>query len=146
MNRFVLAALTAVATMTLLPRAAAEVCVYETQKVRRACGTIVDVFGRPLSGAQVAVTRDGTVVKELSTDASGEFDFDAVPAGKYDLDVKIPGFKSAQYRLNLSRPMRTCKNALGIEVSVTGIHCEGNIRQTKRPLRAIAVDKSTYRK
>jgi Carboxypeptidase regulatory-like domain len=112
----------------------ADVCVYKPPKVRRVCGTIVDSSGRPIPAVKVTVLKDGTAVKNDATDENGEFDFEAIQPGKYELDARTPGFQPARYQLTLSKPTNSCKHALRIEMEVGGIHCGGDIRETKNPL------------
>jgi hypothetical protein len=111
-----------------------DVCVYKPPKVRRVCGMIVDSSGRPIPAVKVTVLKDGTAVKNDATDENGEFDFEAIQPGKYELDAKIPGFQPARYQLTLSKPTNSCKHALRIEMEVGSIHCGGDIHETKSPL------------
>jgi len=66
---------------------------------------------------------------------AGEFNFDVMEPGKYDLDVVAPGFKPARYHLTLARPTSSCTNALRVEMDVGSLNCVGDtIRETKKPL------------
>lgn len=53
-------------------------------------GTVLDNDGTPVAGA--AVTIQGPVRRDTSTDAKGAFNFSGVPAGLYALTVTKPGF------------------------------------------------------
>src|SRR5580704_3756476 len=62
----------------------------------RVTGTITDPSGAVLSGANVSVTNAGTgQTITTKTSASGEYGFNALPVGKYHLEVKQEGFKSS---------------------------------------------------
>ena len=113
-------------------RTKADVCVYKPPKVKRVCGVIVDSSHRPIPNVNVSVLKDGATVKVARTDSAGEFDLDAILAGKYELDIKIAGFVHSRYELTLSKPSDTCKHALEIEMEVGGVHCGGDIRLTNR--------------
>ena len=113
----------------------ADVCVYKPPKVRRICGIIVDSQGVAVPGVVVTILRGATTVATSTTADPGEFNFDVVEPGKYELDAMAPGFKHGRYQLTLSRPTRSCKNALRVQMEVGGVHCEGDtIRETKKPL------------
>ena len=122
------------AVILTVEHADADVCVYKPPKVRRVCGMIVDSYGRPITDVNVMVLKDGTTVKNATTDEMGEFDFDGLQAGKYELDATAQGFQHARYQLTVLKPTNACKHALRIEMVVGGIHCGGDIRETNAPL------------
>jgi hypothetical protein len=115
--------------------AAADVCVYKPPKVRRVCGVIVDQSGVPIPAVKVTVLKDGTAVKSGTTDESGEFDFDTIQSGKYELDATVLGFQHARYQLTVLKPTNSCKRALRIEMVIPSLRCGGEIRETKTSLR-----------
>jgi hypothetical protein len=59
-------------------------------------GTVADPQGAVVSGAQVKATQleTGTVLTSTS-DNSGSFHFNLIPAGTYKIEVSAPGFKTA---------------------------------------------------
>src|ERR1700757_4996902 len=59
-------------------------------------GTVTDPQGAVVSGAQVKATQveTGTVLTSTS-DNSGSFHFNLIPAGNYKLEVSAQGFKTA---------------------------------------------------
>lgn len=66
-------------------------------------GLIHDPAHRPVPGAQVtlrAANSDWT--KTVTSDDSGEFRFDAVPLGEYQVNVEVPGFAGQEQTLALS--------------------------------------------
>ena len=66
-------------------------------------GLIHDPQHRPVQGAQVTLrstTSDWT--KNLTSDAAGEFRFDAVPFGDYQVAVEVPGFSPEQQTITLT--------------------------------------------
>jgi hypothetical protein len=122
------------AVVLTVEHADADVCVYKPPKVRRVCGMIVDSDGRPITDVKVTVLKDGMTVKNARTDETGEFDFDGIEAGKYELDATANGFQHARYQLTVLKPTNSCKHALRIGMVVGGIHCGGDIRETNAPL------------
>ena len=119
-------------TVVYLP---ADVCVYKPPKVRRICGVIVGPDGAAVPGVEVTIFKDATTVVVSKTADAGEFNFDVMEPGKYDLDVVAPGFKPARYHLTLARPTSSCTNALRVEMDVGSLNCVGDtIRETKKPL------------
>ncbi len=63
-------------------------------------GLVHDPQHRPIAGATVSLTAVGSdFTKQTATDQSGEFRFDAVAVGNYDVSVSEPGFESAIQRI-----------------------------------------------
>jgi outer membrane receptor protein involved in Fe transport len=63
-------------------------------------GLVHDPQHRPIAGATVSLTAVGSdFTKQTITDQSGEFRFDAVAVGNYDVSVVEPGFESAIQRI-----------------------------------------------
>ena len=62
----------------------------------RLIGTITDSTGAVIPDAAVTVTNTGTSrTVTVQTSGSGEYVVNALPAGRYHIDVKSPGFKTA---------------------------------------------------
>src|ERR1035437_8607615 len=62
----------------------------------RLIGTITDPTGAVISNATVTVTEAGTGrVSTVKTGAAGEYSVNALPIGKYHIEVKQEGFKTA---------------------------------------------------
>ena len=134
-RRAILAAVAAGFVVLTAAHLPADVCVYKPPKVRRICGIIVDQQGVAIPGVAVTILKDATTIATSATADAGEFNFDVMEPGKYELDTAAPGFKHARYQLTLSRPTRSCKNALLVKMEAGGVHCEGDtIRETKKPL------------
>jgi hypothetical protein len=56
-------------------------------------GTVLDVSGATVSGADVSLTReDGTPLRTMVSEASGEFTFTKLPAGSYLVTINAKGF------------------------------------------------------
>jgi hypothetical protein len=110
----------------------ADVCVYKPPKVQRVCGVIVDPYGRPIPNVNVSVLKEKVALETATTDGTGEFDFDSIRSGKYELDAVVPGFQHASYQLTVSNSAWSCKHALEVKMAVGGIHCDGGIRVTNR--------------
>jgi hypothetical protein len=56
----------------------------------RIIGTVVDSGGAPVDGARVTLLQDGLCITNVTTNADGEFVFEAVDPGIYDLRVCKP--------------------------------------------------------
>ena len=60
-------------------------------------GTITDLQGRAIAGAQVTITNDQkNFSRTQSTNDDGAYTFTSIPPGTYRLDVQATGFKKAQ--------------------------------------------------
>ncbi len=58
-------------------------------------GTVLDVTGTPVSGAQVRLTREAATPVQVSvTAADGHFSFSDVAPGAFDLSIALAGFKT----------------------------------------------------
>jgi len=80
-------------------------------------GTIYDATGAVIPGAQVALI-DATETKWTATSkANGRFELPAVGAGKYVLDVKLPGFRALRQEFELSQP-RDWERAVTLQIGV----------------------------
>jgi outer membrane receptor protein involved in Fe transport len=62
-------------------------------------GTVFDPSGALIAGASVTLGAGDRDVLRTNSDAKGEFRFDAVPSGHYQLRVGYPGFKTQQIRV-----------------------------------------------
>jgi len=122
------------AVISTIQTTQADVCVYKPPKVQRVCGVIVDADGRPISNVNVSVLKEGTALKTTTTGRTGEFNFDSIQSGKYELDAAVAGFQHARYQLIVSNPTNSCKHAQQVQMAVGSIHCDGDIRVTNRPV------------
>lgn len=57
-------------------------------------GSVVDPLGAKVSGATVKLMSAGKAVKDGSSDSKGDFAFDALAEGRYQLEVSSPGFQT----------------------------------------------------
>lgn len=134
-RRVVLFSVAAAFVVLTVAQLTADVCVYKPPKVRRICGIIVDPLGAAVPGVEVTIFRGTDAVAVSTTADAGEFNFDLMEPGKYDLDVTAPGFKPARYHLTLLSPTKSCRNALRVEMEIGSVHCVGDtIHETKKPL------------
>jgi hypothetical protein len=66
-------------------------------------GVVRDQTGAILRGATVEIVAEsGATIATSTTDANGEFRFDSVPAGAYQLQVRLEGFRPHSTPLRLS--------------------------------------------
>ncbi len=89
-------------------------------------GTVLDPSAAPIADAQVKLlTVGGQVFASAPTDRSGSFHFDAVPRGKYRLQLQAPGFKDTSMDISVgskqSAPLKITLtiSSLNESVSVT---------------------------
>lgn len=76
---------------------------------------VSETFGRPVPGAKVTLT--SVVPGEKFTAIGGEAEFDHVPFGMYDLDVRLIGFVARKERVNIHAPKLIFR--IGLELGAT---------------------------
>ncbi|MEO8255749.1 MAG: TonB-dependent receptor [Acidobacteriota bacterium] len=95
-------------------------------------GTVADPLGARVSGAAVKLLRDGTVVKNVSSDAEGNFTFDALASGRYQLEVSSAGFSTrttdpvfvaggARISLDVALPIGPLEESVSVTSAATGV-------------------------
>jgi vitamin B12 transporter len=57
-------------------------------------GTVFDPLGSTVAGARIELVRDGQPVKQTTSDGKGQFVFDAMPSGRYQVVVSAAGFST----------------------------------------------------
>ena len=91
----------------------------------RVSGTVLDVSGGAVAGAQVMLTEiDGSRVRAMVTGPDGTFAFDALPAGSYVITVKSTGFqeyRSATFTLTEHRAFQVPTMVLSIATVTTSV-------------------------
>jgi len=125
----------AIVSTVLLCSAAADICVDETQKIRRVSGLVVDANNYPIANVKVTLLKNQTAERAAKTTDDGTFVFGELPPGDYELDFSIPMFRYARYRITVTKAARI-SDILRIEMAVGGVTCEGNIRTMKQPTSA----------
>jgi hypothetical protein len=66
-------------------------------------GIVHDPGHRPIEGAQVTIRARGSGWSaKTESNADGEFHFDAVPVGGYEVTVDAPNFASSQQEINVT--------------------------------------------
>src|SRR3989449_10864998 len=71
------------------------------QTVQIVSGTVVDPSNAILYGASVTLTSGKQDVLRTTTDAKGEFRFDFVVPGRYEVRAEYPGFKAGMVRITV---------------------------------------------
>src|SRR5688572_9147361 len=66
-------------------------------------GTVVDPQGGLLPGVTMVLTNARSGAKyEIKTSRTGEFEFVGLPAGDYQLDARLPGFRTGQEAITVA--------------------------------------------
>jgi len=86
----------------------------------------MDRSGYPIPQARVTLMRREETVQNIVTGETGEFNFDTLPAGQYEIDVVARGFQHGQYLLKLSKH-KNPKRALRISLGIGSLQCGGSI-------------------
>ncbi|MGI6034869.1 MAG: carboxypeptidase-like regulatory domain-containing protein [Limnochordia bacterium] len=75
-----------------------QIAIAEMQGLGSIVGTVRDVFGDPVPGAQVRLAD-----KVISTDGKGKFTINFVPVGPRTLMITAPGYRSLELNLQVDR-------------------------------------------
>src|SRR5271169_3653824 len=80
----------------------------EAQTTTSLIGTVTDKSGAAVPRAQVTAVNTGTnLMRSAETNSAGEYRFDFLPVGVYDVGVSAQGFK------------KTVQKAVTLEINVT---------------------------
>ena len=87
-----------------------------SQAVNVIAGVVVDHTGAAIPGASVELRVKGRTERAVTTDASGEFRFENVPAGSYELRVTLAGFTTVSRTVTLgSKPIPALRITLTVQ-------------------------------
>jgi hypothetical protein len=78
------------------------------------CGKLTDQAGDPVLGATVKVIKDGINLATVKTDGSGNFSFDELKSGSYELDARLEGLEPFHSKIVVANPTKRCKRGLVI--------------------------------
>ena len=95
-------------------------------------GAVVDQLGARVTGATVALLRESQVVKETKSDSQGDFVFEALAEGRYQIQAASAGFQprttapifvgaGTQTRVNLSLSIGTIETDVTVTAAATPI-------------------------
>ena len=94
-------------------------------------GSIMDRSGWPIPNAQVKVMQGEKTLERVTTGENGQFRFDSLEDGKYEVDVTARGFQHARYIVKLSG-RKNPKQALRITLGIGSIYCQGSIEVIRK--------------
>jgi TonB family protein len=78
-------------------------------------GTVVDPMNSLVPDVKVALTNTRTSAKyEISTDATGRFEFVALPMGDYTIEASLPGFRT--FRSSLTMGAQSVERSLALQL------------------------------
>jgi hypothetical protein len=100
--------------------------------LRCVCGTIIDEAGEVVSRADVTILKDGKGIATLETGADGNFSFDELKTGSYDLHARAVGFRLFSFPIVVENPAKKCKQRLEIILPASGLETCTGIRLVKR--------------
>ena len=86
-------------------------------------GVVTDPNGAVIPGARIFLLRDGNVVRQMTTNDDGRFEFDDVTDADYSLRVESPGFMASLtggIRASQNGSEQTFSLQLGAQVALSG--------------------------
>ena len=90
---------------------------------------VSEMFGRPVPGAKL--TLKSVVPGEQFAATGGEAEFDQVPFGVYDLDVRLPGFVARKERVDIRYPNLVLR--IGLELGADHSYARSELSVSIRP-------------
>jgi vitamin B12 transporter len=95
-------------------------------------GAVVDPFGARVAGAAMTLLRDNTAVKEGRSDGQGDFSFDRLPEGRYQIKATAGGFQvrvtsaiflaaGSRVTVDVSLPLGPLETAVTVTAAATEI-------------------------
>lgn len=90
---------------------------------------VSDTFGKPLTGATVTLISLGPAQKFTGT--GGRADFDKIPFGQYDLEIRLMGFLTRKERVRVYQPNVVFNT--GLELAATHVYDRPVLRGSIKP-------------
>jgi iron complex outermembrane receptor protein/vitamin B12 transporter len=95
-------------------------------------GTVADPLGARVSSAMVKLLMDGKVVREASSDVDGDFTFDALASGRYQIEVSAAGFSTrttdpifvssgGRISVDVALPIGSLEESVSVTAAATGV-------------------------
>ena len=105
-------------------------------------GTAADEAGQVLPGVTVGVQAEGAPSRTLHTDARGGFEAAGLPAGRYQVDFRLPGFATSVREVTLeagatAEVRATLRLALTADVLVTSARTFRNLTDLDQPVNGL---------
>ena len=93
-----------------------------------------DPSGEPVPNAKVTILKDHREIAALQTARNGDFSFDRLEAGKYDIQVHRDGYVDAYFSVVITKPTVKCERLLQVKLDV-GLGCSiaSLVKASRRP-------------
>jgi hypothetical protein len=100
-------------------------CVYGKKfKVHQVCGRVEDKDGATIPNASISLNKpeSSEVIRQISSDKEGNFQFDEMQSGEYELRVKYAGFWDAAQPFVVSHPakLKKCSEPIKVVMQLAG--------------------------
>lgn len=110
----------------------ANICVNKRLKpLKHLCGVVVDSQGEAIVDATISVTRAGAAVSTTKTDSHGEFSFDALGVGQYELKAEAKNFVKFGFPITIAKLGTKCTRRVRLQLAIGGQDCS-DIRLIRR--------------
>jgi len=94
--------------------------------VRCVCGRLTDPTGGPVSGVVVRVLKSGAEVANVESDGDGNFIFDGLEPGNYELFTQSDPYRIFRTPIVVAKPEKKCRRRLAIFLDVGGLESCGS--------------------
>ena len=126
--------------LALPPAARAQRAMTQPAATQTVTGVAIDTTGAVLPNADVVLaTPSGGTVQQTTTDATGNFRFEAVPQGRYEVHVAFEGFQPTTARLTVGA---RAPSALRITLPLASLKQEVTVRNQAAEVSAGAAANS----
>ena len=112
------------ALLLALPGAvsSATTCVEQPLKpLHRICGVVFFLSGDRIANAKVSVLQAGKEISVQQTDVEGNFSFDQLKPGDYELRVRVEGVGSAATQVVLVHPGAKSTKEIAVHMTPNGV-------------------------
>ncbi len=89
-------------TLASFPAVAQVDCFQKSIHASSIRASVADISGEPIANAEIVLTREEKIVKQLTTDENGKFTLTPI-AGNYRVAAKAPGFAPASTPITIRR-------------------------------------------
>jgi carboxypeptidase family protein len=90
-------------------------------KLHHVSGVVLFRSGDRIPNAKVVILQNGHEIAAQQSAKDGQFEFEGLLAGNYEITVQVEGVGAARTQILLTKPQPRSKNLLGVYMNPNGI-------------------------